>query len=95
MKVDPGNPGAWINLAYSVRAERIEQAEAILLKACVLHPRLSRLRPAIDLDKDIRRLSLDVVAAISLGHRGDTVFSPSKSPCALVSLFPFGKFFFR
>src|SRR6266850_7865319 len=60
VKVDPGNPGAWINLAYSVRrAERIEQAEAILLKACVLHPRLSRLRPAIDLDKDIRRLALD------------------------------------
>jgi hypothetical protein len=60
VKVDPGNPGAWINLAYSVwRAERIEQAEAILLKACVLHPPLSRLRPAIDLDKDIRRLALD------------------------------------
>ena len=60
VKVDPGNLGAWINLAYSVRrAERIEQAEAILLKACVLHPRLSRLRPAIDLDKDIRRLPLD------------------------------------
>jgi hypothetical protein len=60
VKVDPGNPGAWINLAYSVRrAERIEQAKAILLKACVLHPRLSRLRPAIDLDKDIRRLALD------------------------------------
>ena len=30
------NPGAWINLAYSVRrAERIEQAEAILLKGLV------------------------------------------------------------
>ena len=43
VKVDPGNPGAWINLAYSVRrAERIEQAEAILLKACVLHPRCDR-----------------------------------------------------
>jgi hypothetical protein len=36
----------------------------------------------------------NVVAAISLGHRGDTAF-PLKSPCSLVSLFPFGKFFFR
>jgi tetratricopeptide (TPR) repeat protein len=40
VKVDPGNPGAWINLAYSVRrTESIEQAEAILLKARALHPK--------------------------------------------------------
>jgi Flp pilus assembly protein TadD len=39
VKVDPENPGAWINLAYSVRrAENIEQAEAFLLKARALHP---------------------------------------------------------
>ena len=36
VKVDPGNPGAWINLAYSVRcAESIEQAEAIVLSALI------------------------------------------------------------
>ncbi|MFZ0712447.1 MAG: tetratricopeptide repeat protein, partial [Terrimicrobiaceae bacterium] len=35
----PGKPGAWINLAYSVRrAENIGQAEAVLLKARALHP---------------------------------------------------------
>jgi len=40
VKVDPENPGAWINLAYSVRrAENIEQAEAVLLKARALHPK--------------------------------------------------------
>jgi len=40
VKVDPENPGAWINLAYSVRrAENIEQAEAVLLKAWELHPK--------------------------------------------------------
>ena len=68
VKVDPGNPGAWINLAYSVRrAESIEQAEAIVLKACDrLHPRLyvvsygrGESQTAIDLDKDIRRLAVD------------------------------------
>ena len=38
VKVGPGNPGAWINLAYSARrAESIQQAEPILLKACALH----------------------------------------------------------
>jgi len=78
-KTDPDNPSAWINLAYSVRrAENIERAEAILLKARDLHPKSAlmlstsratpvsrmeeakvRLRHAIDLDKDIRRLALD------------------------------------
>ena len=39
VKADPKNPAAWINLAYAVRrAESIEHAEAILLKARALHP---------------------------------------------------------
>jgi Flp pilus assembly protein TadD len=39
VKADSENPVAWINLAYAVRrAESIEQAEAILLKARTLHP---------------------------------------------------------
>ena len=39
VKADPGNPAAWINLAYAVRrAESIEKAEAILLRARALHP---------------------------------------------------------
>jgi Flp pilus assembly protein TadD len=81
VKVDPENPAAWINLAYAVRrAESIEPAEAILLKARALHPENAliafnlacyasvtgcmeeakvRLRQAIDLDNDIRRLALD------------------------------------
>jgi predicted Zn-dependent protease len=33
VKADPGNPAAWINLAYAVRrAENTQQAEAILLR---------------------------------------------------------------
>ena len=36
----------------------------------------------------------NVVAAASLGHRGDTAFSPFKSPCSLFP-YPFRKFFFR
>jgi Flp pilus assembly protein TadD len=81
VKTDPDNPSAWINLAYSVRrAESIERAEEILLKARDLHPKSAlivfylacyasvagrmeeakgRLRHAINLDKDIRRLALD------------------------------------
>jgi Flp pilus assembly protein TadD len=40
VKADPGNPAAWINLAYAVgRTESIEQAEAILLKARALRPK--------------------------------------------------------
>jgi Flp pilus assembly protein TadD len=40
VKADPGNPAAWINLAYAVRrAENTQQAEAILLKARALHPK--------------------------------------------------------
>jgi Flp pilus assembly protein TadD len=40
VKADPENPAAWINLAYAVRrAENIEAAEAILLKARALHPK--------------------------------------------------------
>jgi Flp pilus assembly protein TadD len=40
VKTDPGNPAAWINLAYAVRrAENIQAAEAILLKARALHPK--------------------------------------------------------
>jgi Flp pilus assembly protein TadD len=39
VKTDPGNPAAWINLAYAVRrAESIEAVNAILLKAHTLHP---------------------------------------------------------
>ena len=38
VKADPGNPAAWINLAYAVRrAENIQAAETLLLKARALH----------------------------------------------------------
>ena len=41
VKVEPENEAWWINLAYSVRrSEGIEQAEAILLRAQAIHPRL-------------------------------------------------------
>jgi Flp pilus assembly protein TadD len=80
-KVDPQTAGWWISLAYSLRrSEGIEQAEAILLRARVIHPKVAmiefnlacyasvsgrmedakeRLRHAIELDKDVRKLALD------------------------------------
>ena len=81
VKVEPQNEAWWINLAYSVRrSEGIEQADAMLLRAQAIHPKVAmivfnlacyasvtgrmedakeRLRNAIDLDKDVRRLALD------------------------------------
>ena len=81
VKVEPENEAWWINLAYSVRRiEGVEKAEAILLRAQAIHPKVAmiafnlacyasvtgrmeeakeRLRHAIELDKDIRRLALD------------------------------------
>ena len=44
VKVDPGTAGWWINLAYSVRrSEGIEQAEAILLRARAIHPKIAMI----------------------------------------------------
>ena len=81
VKVDPENAGWWISLAYALRrTESVEKAEAILLRAQAIHPKVAmiafnlacyasvtgrmeeakaRLRHAIELDKDIRRLALD------------------------------------
>ena len=81
VKVEPENEAWWINLAYSVRrSEGIKQAEAILLRAQAIHPKVAmiafnlacyasvigrmedakeRLRNAIELDKDVRKLALD------------------------------------
>ena len=81
VKVDPQTAGWWISLAYALRrTESIEKAEAILLRAQAIHPKVAmiafnlacyasvtgrmeeakeRLRHAIDLDKDIRKLALD------------------------------------
>ena len=44
VKVEPENEAWWINLAYSVRrSESIEQAEAILLRARVIHPKVAMI----------------------------------------------------
>jgi Flp pilus assembly protein TadD len=81
VKVEPENEAWWVNLAYSVRrSEGIEQAEATLLRARAIHPKVAmiafnlacytsvtcrmgdakeRLRNAIELDKDVRKLALD------------------------------------
>jgi lipopolysaccharide biosynthesis regulator YciM len=41
VKVQPETAGWWISLAYAVRrAESVEKAEAILLRAQTIHPRL-------------------------------------------------------
>ena len=43
VKVDPGTAGWWISLAYALRrTESIEKAEAILLRAQGIHPKLHR-----------------------------------------------------
>ena len=44
VKVEPENEAWWINIAYSVRrSEGIEQAEAILLRARVIHPKVAMI----------------------------------------------------
>ena len=44
VKVEPENEAWWINLAYSVRRSAgIEQAEAILLRAQAIHPKVAMI----------------------------------------------------
>ena len=44
VKVEPQNEAWWINLAYSLRrSEGIEQAEAILLRARSIHPKVAMI----------------------------------------------------
>jgi Flp pilus assembly protein TadD len=81
VKVDPETAGWWISLAYAVRrTESVEVAEAILLRAQTIHPKVAmiafnfacyasfagrmeeakeRLRHAIELDKEARKLALE------------------------------------
>ena len=81
VKVDPQTASWWISLAYALRrTESVEKAEAVLLRAQAIHPKVAmiafnlacytsvagrmeeaktRLRRAIELDKNIRRLALD------------------------------------
>jgi Flp pilus assembly protein TadD len=42
VKVEPQTAGWWISLAYAVRrAESVEKAEAILLRAQAIHPKVA------------------------------------------------------
>ena len=81
VKVDPQTAEWWISLAYAVRrAESVEKAEIILLRAQAIHPKNAlivfnlacyasvtgrmeeakeRLRHAIELDKEARKLALE------------------------------------
>ena len=44
VKVDPETAGWWISLAYAVRRdESIEKAEAVLLRAQVIHPKVAMI----------------------------------------------------
>jgi Flp pilus assembly protein TadD len=44
VKIEPQNEAWWINLAYSLRrSEGVEQAEAILLRARAIHPKLAMI----------------------------------------------------
>ncbi len=44
VKAEPENEAWWINLAYSVRrTESVEQAEAILLRARAIHPKVAMI----------------------------------------------------
>ena len=81
VKVEPENEAWWISLAYALRrTESVEKAEAILLRAQTIHPKIAmiafnlacyasvagrmeeakaRLRHAIELDKEARKLALE------------------------------------
>jgi Flp pilus assembly protein TadD len=44
VKIDPQTAGWWISLAYAVRrTESVEKAEAILLRAQAIHPRVAMI----------------------------------------------------
>jgi Flp pilus assembly protein TadD len=44
VKVDPQTPGWWISLAYAVRrTESVEKAEAILLRAQAIRPKVAMI----------------------------------------------------
>jgi Flp pilus assembly protein TadD len=44
VKAEPENEAWWINLAYSVRrSEGVEKAEAILLRAQAIHPKIAMI----------------------------------------------------
>jgi hypothetical protein len=44
VKVDPGTASWWISLAYAVRrTESVEKAEAILLRAQAIHPKVAMI----------------------------------------------------
>jgi Flp pilus assembly protein TadD len=44
VKVEPENEGWWISLAYAVRrTESVENAEAILLRAQAIHPKVAMI----------------------------------------------------
>ncbi len=44
VKVEPENEGWWIGLAYSIRrSEGVEKAEAILLRAQAIHPKVAMI----------------------------------------------------
>ena len=44
VKVDPGTAGWWISLAYALRrTEGVEKAEAILLRAQTIHPKVAMI----------------------------------------------------
>jgi Flp pilus assembly protein TadD len=44
VKVDPGTAGWWISLAYALRrTESVEKAEAILLRAQTIHPKVAMI----------------------------------------------------
>ena len=80
VKVEPEKAGWWISLAYAVRrTESVQKAEAILLRAQAVHPKVAmiafnlacyasvtgrmeqakeRLRHAIELDREARKLAL-------------------------------------
>jgi Flp pilus assembly protein TadD len=81
VKVNPQTASWWISLAYALRrTESVEKAEAILLRAQAIHPKVAmiafnlacyasvtgrmeaakeRLRHAIELDKEARKLAFE------------------------------------
>ena len=53
VKVEPENEAWWINLAYSIRRiEGVEKAEAILLRAQAIHPKVAMIVKARRFEND-------------------------------------------
>ena len=80
VKVEPENETWWINLAYSVRrSEGVEKAEAILLRAQAIHPKVAMIafKPCLLCE---RRFVPAPTMRAAIHHRSLSVFKATNQP---------------